>query len=936
MTEDFARRGGVTGLIDRVSERDALGRLVEAVQAGQSRALVVRGNPGVGKTVLLDYLAGRAGRAECRVARVTGMQSEMELAYAGLHQLCAPMLSRAEHLPVPQREALCVALGLSAGPPPDRFLVGLALLGLLAEVAGERPLVCVIDDEQWLDRASAQALGFAARRLAADPVGVVFAARVPGQELAGLPELKVAGLREADARALLDSVLTGPLDARVRDLIVAETQGNPLALVELPRGLTAAELAGGFGLPGAVSLPGRGAVSLPGRIEDSFARQLEALPDQTRRLVLLAAADPSGDRALVWRAAGRLGIPVGAAEPAVEAGLVDSRASVRFCHPLARSAAYRLASVAERQAAHGVLSEVTDPVADPDRRAWHRAQAAPGPDEGVAAELENSAGRAQARGGLAAAAAFLDQAVLLTADPARRAERALAAAQASLQAGAFGNALELLATAEAGLLDELQSARVDLLRGQIAFASGLGSDAPPLLLKAAKRLEPLDLELARGTYLDAWISAMFAGRLARTGDLPEVSRAARDLPSPTHPPQLADVLLDGFARLVTDGREAAAGTLRHAASAFASADTAVEERLRWGWLAPVAAVVLWDEDDWYSIAVRQTQLARDVGALDQLPIDLASQAMVVTRTGDFPTAASLVAEADVVSEATGTRIAPYAALLLAALRGREAEVVPLIEATIVEATAAGQGLAVTWAQWVAAILYNSLGRYTEALVTAQQASQDTPELNVSMWALPELIEAASHNGDTRAASDALNRLAETTRPAGTDFGLGIEARSRALLSEGEVAENLYREAIDRLGRTKLRPELARAHLVYGEWLRREQRRTDARAQLRTAHQMLDAIGMAAFAERARRELQATGETIRKRTIEAPSTLTPQEFHIARLARDGRTNPEIGAQLFLSTRTVEWHLSHVFTKLGIGSRRELHAALALPADDRQPA
>jgi ATP/maltotriose-dependent transcriptional regulator MalT len=573
-----------------------------------------------------------------------------------------------------------------------------------------------------------------------------------------------------------------------------------------------------------------------------------------------------------------------------------------------------------------MLAEVTDPQADPDRRAWHRAQAVAGPDEEVAAELERSAGRAQARGGLAATAAFLERAGALTADPARRAERMLAAAQAHLQAGAFGKALELLAKAAAGPLDELQSARVDLLRGQIAFASGLGSDAPPLLLKAANRFEPLDLGMARETYLEAWISAMFAGRLAGAGDLTEISRAARALPPPTRPPRLADVLLDGFARLVTDGRTAAAGTLRQAARTFASADTPLEERLRWGWLAPVAAVVLWDEDDWHAIAVRQTQLARGVGALDQLPIDLASQAMVVTRTGDFPAAASLVAEADAVSEATGTRIAPYAALLLVCMRGREAEAASLIQATIAQATAAGQGLAVTWAQWTGAILYNSLGRYAEALAAAQQASQDTPELNVSMWALPELIEAAARSGDMHVAGDALDRLSGTTQAAGTDFGLGIEARSRALVSDAETAERLFREAVDRLGRTQLRPELARAHLLYGEWLRRENRHTDARAQLRTAHDMLAAIGMEAFAERARQELLAAGEAVRERTARTVSTLTAQEASIARLAADGRTNPEIGAQLFLSARTVEWHLRKIFTKLGIASRRQLREAL----------
>ncbi len=359
---------------------------------------MVRGDSGVGKTVLLEHLAGQASGAGCRVARAVGVQSEMELAFAGLHQLCAPMLGRVERLPVPQRDALRTAFGLAAGPPPDRFFVGLAVLSLLAEVAGDRPLLCLIDDEQWLDHASALALGFVARRLGADPVGLVFAARDPGTELAGLPELEVTGLGDSDARALLEAALAGPLDARVRDLIIAETRGNPLALLELPHGLTPAELAGGFGLPGAAPLAGR--------IEDSFARQLDALPETTRRLLQLAAADPSGDRSLVWRAAGRLGIPVRAGAPATEAGLVEFASQVRFRHPLARSAAYRSASLSGRQQMHAALAEVTDPAADPDRRAWHRAEAAAGPDEEVAAELERSAGRAQARGGLAAAAAF--------------------------------------------------------------------------------------------------------------------------------------------------------------------------------------------------------------------------------------------------------------------------------------------------------------------------------------------------------------------------------------------------------------------------------------------------------------------------------------------------------------------------------------------------
>jgi DNA-binding CsgD family transcriptional regulator len=649
------------------------------------------------------------------------------------------------------------------------------------------------------------------------------------------------------------------------------------------------------------------------------------LPVQTRQLLLVAAAEPYGDLSLVWRAAGRLDIGVQAATPALEAGLVEFGPRVRFRHPLLRSASYRAASVRDRQAAHATLAEVTDPAAEPDRRAWHRAKAATGPDEDVAAELERSAGRAQARGGLAAAAAFLERAALLSLDPARRAGRTLTAAQASLQAGSFGTALELLAAAEAGPLDELQSARADLLRGEIVFASGLGSDAPPLLLKAAERLEPLDMELARETYLGAWGAALFVGPLGGAGDLVEVSRSARALPPLTHPPRPVDLLLDGLALLVTDGPAAAAEALRQAANAFAGADAAMTEGLRWGWIAYGAASTLWDEESWHAILLRQVQLARHIGALDHLPILLGALAMAAAWRGDFAGAASLVTEGDAAAEATGTRIAPYAAMLLTSLQGSQAEAAPMIEAIKAGTPAGGQGAAVTYAQWAAAILANGLGRYAEALAAARQASEDR-HLYISTWVLPELIEAAARTGNADLAGDALDRLAETTRAGGTESGLGIQARCRALLSEGQTAEALYREAIDRLGRTKLHPDLARARLLYGEWLRRENRRVDARAQLRAAHHALDTMGMAAFTERARRELLATGETVRRRTAEAASELTAQEAHIARLVVDGHTNPEIGAQLFLSARTVEWHLRKVFAKLGVRSRRELREAL----------
>jgi DNA-binding CsgD family transcriptional regulator len=907
--------GPAAGLTGRLSEREVLDRFVAGVRAGEGRALVVRGVPGVGKTALLDYLAGRA--SGCLVARAAGVQSEMELAFAGLHQLCAPMLDHAESLPGPQREALRTAFGLSAGPPPDRFLLGLAVLGLLSETAGERPLVCVVDDQQWLDHASAQALGFAARRLAADPVGLVFAARVPSRDVAGLPELVVEGLAASDAQSLLESVLTGltgPLDARVRDRVLADTHGNPLALLELTRGLTPAQLTGGFGV--------RSAAPLDGRIEESFVRQLAALPAQTRRLMQLAAADPSGDPVLVWRAAGRLAIGAGAAGPAAEAGLAEFGARVRFRHPLVRSAAYRSASLQARQELHGALAEATDPAADPDRRAWHRAQAAPGPDEEVAAELEQCAGRAQRRGGLAAAAAFLERSAGLTLDPARRAGRALAAAQAKHQAGAPDAALGLLATAQAGPLDELQRARGDLLRAQIAFASSHGRDAPPLMLSAAKRLEALDAGLARQTYLEAFTAALFVGRLSpAVGD---VARAARMAPAPPGPARAPDLLLDGLALLVTEGYAAGTPALRRALLAVRSQDISADG-LSWLWLAERAAMAVWDDETWHFLASRHVKLARDAGALSELPLAVRSRILLHAHAGELEQGAALIAEAQVVADATGSQLAPYGATGVAAWRGREAEAAELIAANMDGVTSRGEGRGVT-SQYSAALLYNGLGYYDKALAAAELVCE-YDDIGVLGWELAELVEAAVRSGQPARASGALQRLSETTRASGTDWALGTEARSRALLSDGQTAENCYREAIQRLGRTRMRPAVARAHLVYGEWLRRENRRQDARAELRTAHGLFTTMGIEAFAERARRELLATGDTVRKRTVQTASELTAQEAHIARLAIGGRTNVEIGAQLFLSTRTVEWHLGKVYTKLGVGSRRELPRAMA---------
>jgi DNA-binding CsgD family transcriptional regulator len=900
--------------------------LLEGLRVGRSGALVVRGEPGVGKSALLEYLTERA--SGCRVARAAGVESEMELAFAGLHQLCAPMLERRERLPGPQRDALGVVFGLGGGEAPDRFVVALAVLSLLSDVAQERPLVCPIDDAQWLDRESAQALAFVARRLGAESAVMVFAAREPGRELAGLPELVVEGLPGADARALLGTVIRGPLDARVRDRIIAETRGNPLALLELPRGASAPELAGGFGLPSALPLSSR--------IEESFRRRLEALPPDSQLLLLLAAADPIGEPVLVWRAAERLGIGPEAAAPAAAAGLLEFGAlDVRFRHPLVRSAVYRSASLEDRQGVHRALAEATDPELDPDHRAWHRAQAAPGPDEEVATELERSAGRARARGGLAAAAAFLESAAGLTHEPARRATRALAAAQAKLQAGAFDAALELLATAEAGPLNELQGARVELLRAQIAFAANPGSDAPPLLLRAAERLAPLDVTLARETYLDALSAALFAGRLGGVGVL-QAAEAARTVHPSVEPPRAPDLLLDGLALLLTEGHAAGALTLKRALTAFRRQVISRDDEVRWLWLACHAATDLWDDESWDVLSGRQVQLARDAGALAVLPIALNTRAGWQVFAGEFAGAASLVEEARAVTDATGSHLAPYSDLLLAAWQGREAEATELVDATRADTMHRGQGLGLTFMHWASAVLHNGLGRYQDALAAALQATEYPEELRFSTWALAELVEAAARSGNSERAADGLQRLSESTRPSGTDWALGIEARSRAMLSEGQVAEGLFREAIDRLGRTRIRVELARAHLIYGEWLRRERRGLDAREQLRTAHAMFTAIGMDAFAERASRELLAAGESARKRTVKTGDQLTAQEAQIARFARDGLSNPEIGARLFLSPRTVEYHLSKIFAKLNIHSRTQLHRVLTADRDGAQRA
>jgi DNA-binding CsgD family transcriptional regulator len=912
----------------RASECETLRGLISTVRSGSCQVLVLRGEAGVGKTALLDYVTELA--SGFRSIHLAGVQSDMELAFAGLHQLCAPLMEHVDELPEPQREALAVAFGRGIGPTPDRFLVGLAVLSLMAAAANGQPLLCVVDDAQWLDQVSVQTLAFVARRLMAEPVALIFAVRDGGAEvLAGLPELVIKGLSDSDARDLLESVMVGGIDPRVRDRIVAETRGIPLALVEVPRNVAAAELAGGFWLTGEHHAAGQ--------IEDGFVRRIQSLPEPTRRLVLVAAAEPVGDAALFLRAAAQLGIAVDALGPAEAAGVIEFGPRMRFHHPLMRSAAYRAAGLTDRRAIHRALADATDPQSDPDRRAWHAANAAGGPDDAVAAELETSAGRAQSRGGIAAAATFLERATALTSHPAQRAARALAAAQAKRDAAAPEAAHELLAIAELGQLSDSQRAQVARLRAQMEFVRSRGGEdgAPqvgktaPQLLDAAKALEHHDDFSARETYLEAIAAIMYAGRVGEPGALANVAEAASSAISRTPDlPRPVDLLLKGMAERITAGVSAGSTTLRAALEAMcqlAQSDASSVRR----WMVPAfpilqeaAAHELWDEglvDQLSTAVVRQ---ARNVGALDGLPRALVYRAGVHLLAGQFATATTLIEEANVIAAATDHhRPVRYHSLLLCAWRGVPAEAISVIEAATADGRARGEGRLLGLTGYASAVLYNGLGRYDEAFAAAREGCE-YEDLGFYGWCLFELIEAAAHTGEHDAVAPAMQRFEERAGTSGTDWGLGALASARALLADNVHAEGLFLEAIERLDRTRIVVHLARTRLAYGEWLRRVNRRVDARRHLNDAHETFTRMGAQAFAERARRELVATGEKVRKHQASSSGELTAQEAQIARLAGDGLTNPEIGAQLFISTHTVEWHLRKVFVKLGITSRRQL--------------
>ena len=903
-------------LLGRRDECALLDELLQAARGGRSAVLVVRGEPGIGKTELLRHALGSA--TGFGIARALGVESEAELPFAALHQLCVPMLERLDELAGPQRDALGAAFGLSAGTAPEPFLIGLATISLLSATANGPPLLCVVDDAQWLDRASAQVLAFVARRLLADPIALVFATRERDDAFAGLPDLIVEGLPVDDARALLAATVRGPLDERVRDRIIAETRGNPLALVELPKAATSAEL--GLGLAA------RG--SLAGRIEDGFRRRVDDLPADTRRLLLLASADALGDPVTVWRAAQSLGIGAEAAVPAADAELMDIGARVRFRHPLVRSAVYGGATLRDRQAVHRALAGATDAELDPDRRIWHLAAATAGLDDDVAAELDRSAERAQVRGGPAAAAAFLERSAELTTDAQLRAVRMLRAAGAQLTAGANHRARRLLEPAVGVLSDPMARAQAMRMDGAIRFLDGRGGDTPSLLFDAAMALRDLDARLARETLMEAFEAAMWAGALATGTTTLDVARAAREIPVPDPDESAPSLMLTGYSERLTRAYAAGIDPWRRAVRANAAA-IGRQPTVQWQGMVWNMCGELLDFERQLTTGRERVRMARELGALGDLPIALSCLAWNEVQAGRIHVGEMMVAEAIEIAAATGNPSMPGAQELMRAATlpwsGRADEARAYLRIAMAEAATRGQGLAITLCRAQLAQLELALGQYTEARVNAAKVFEDDP-VYIGSIALADAVEAMTRSDDIEGAQRALARLSERASAAGTPWALGLLARARALMADDRDAEALYIEAVEELERSSVLTDLARARLLYGEWLRRQRRRRDARTALRTAFDMFRAMGAELYAQRASVELAATGEHARTRDPASADELTPQERQVAELAAAGDSNAAIAAQLYISPHTVAYHLRKVYTKLGVTSRGRLDRAL----------
>jgi DNA-binding CsgD family transcriptional regulator len=907
--------GDATELIGRHVEQRALAALVAAARGGRGGAVVLRGAAGVGKTALLDTLTSTADGMT--VLRVSGAETGFESAYSGLSQLCSPVLDRLDRLPRPQSTALRVALGQQAGSPPDALLVGLGLLTLLSEASAQNPIVCIVDDAQWIDSSSLLCFGIAARRIGADPMAMIFAARdeTAAGELTGLPQLPVNGLSSVEARALLSATLPGRVDERVLLTIIAEAHGNPLALLELPRTLSLTELAGGYGLPEAASSGNALAVAFGNRVRD--------LPPSTRSLLLLAACEPAGRADWLWAAAEQLDLGPAAAEAGAHAGLLSPGDGIRFRHPLIRAAIYREAPLLERRRAHAALAGV---ITEPDHRAWHRARATASPDEDVASDLERSAQRARARGGLAASGAFLANAAALSPNPHRRARRALDAAQAKLEAGTVDAVEPLLTLATSASSDETVRARADLLNARMAFTSSRGRDAPPLLLAAARRLADVDTARSRESYLDALMAAVLVGRLGTDpqSSVAAIAASARiEAPPAPSPPRAIDRLLDGLVIRFCDGYAEGADHLRQAITAFLDEDTRGSADPRWHEFAHRVCLDLFDQVSYNHLVGRQLTALRATGALSVLPAALITEAGLCVTGGSFAQAERLLTEAATIVTATTGHPLPDTSIhcYLAAYRGQEALCRDMLQRKESQAKARGQGFELAVSLYAAAILHCGLGQFEEALTAATEGA-GFDDTGIHGYLLVELVEAAVRCGRDDLATTALRELTDRTDRVANDTAAGVAARSDALVGAGAGTDTRYRDALDHLGRSPARTYLARTHLVYGEWLRGQKRRADARDQLRIAHQMFAEMGAEAFARRARRELRSTGETVHNPAPRAAASLTGQETQIVTLVKDGLTNNEIGERLFLSPRTVEWHLGRIFAKTGVTSRRDL--------------
>lgn len=907
---------GVASLLGRERELDRLLALVNRARDGRSGALVVSGDAGVGKTALLSGVVDAAGPG-VEVQRAVAAESEMGLPYAGLQLLCGHLMTEADRLPDPQREALETAFGQRAAGAPNPLLVGLGVRGLLTDIASRRPVLCIVDDAQWLDEVSARVVASVARRLGAEGIALVMAMRTVDEPFVDLPQLVVAGLADDDARHVLAAALTGVMDERVRDQLIADSQGNPLALRELPGTLSPAEMAGGFAL--ASSLP------LERRIEESLLARLDPLPVSTRRLLLLAAADPTGDTGLLWRASAILGLGPADLDAARQAEALVVGTRVTFRHPLIRSAVYRAASIEDLRTVHAALADATYPDRDPDRRSWHRAHATGWPDEDVAADLEQSAERARTRGGVAAAAAFLERAAELSPATGQRTERLIAAASAKHDAGAPETAVRLLDSVRDLPLTPFQGASIGRLLARAGYALRRDRSAPRQLLRAAQALEPHDAALARDTYMEALSAALYAGRLGEPGAVTEIAEAILAATVDDGSERAHDLLLRGQALLCARGQEAALPTVRRAINAFLEQPSQAIAP-QWMWFCSRAAQDVWDIEALRTLAERQVQLARASGVLAVLPMALNLLIAARGLDGNLDAADEICDEIDGILSITGHPLPLYGRLSVAAYRGHVEEVERGAKRLRADAQARGEGYALTVVNFAEAVAYNGAARHHEALTAARAEMPYSHELGHAMRTLIEVVEAATRTGDHAVADEAVGRLADVTRPVGdTDWALAFLSLAEAQVRAGSESEERFVDAIERFDRIRVPMLKARSQLLYGEMLRRQNRRIDARVQLRAAYVGLQSCGMNGFAERAGRELRATGETLR--TADKDVALTDQELNIARLARDGLTNREIGAQLFISAHTVEWHLRKVFVKLGVRSRRSLGKALA---------